>query len=63
MHTLPTKLLLLQLIMEGGTAIAIFVRCFVDRKGIEEELKRRLYVEFPREVLATISVLEICSRC
>ncbi|KAK1560523.1 hypothetical protein Q3G72_027621 [Acer saccharum] len=48
---------LLMLIMEGGTAIAIFIRCFVDKKGIERELERKLYIEFPREVLATISIL------
>ncbi|KAJ0112032.1 hypothetical protein Patl1_00773 [Pistacia atlantica] len=47
---------LLMLIMVGGTAIAIFVRCFVDKKGIERELEKRLYIEFPRGVLATISV-------
>ncbi|KAE8697233.1 Protein S-acyltransferase 18 [Hibiscus syriacus] len=48
---------LLMLILEGGTAIAIFVRCFVDKKGIGKELKKRLYIEFPREVLATITLL------
>ncbi|XP_065864115.1 protein S-acyltransferase 18 [Euphorbia lathyris] len=48
---------LLMLIIEGGTAIAIFVRCFADKKGIERELQRKLYVEFPRGVLATISVM------
>ncbi|KAK3194418.1 hypothetical protein Dsin_025728 [Dipteronia sinensis] len=48
---------LLMLIMEGATAIAIFIRCFVDKKGIEQELERKLYIEFPREVLATISIL------
>ncbi|CAN6569829.1 unnamed protein product [Malus baccata var. baccata] len=48
---------LLLLIIEGATAIAIFVRCFSDKNGIEQELKRKLYVEFPRSVLATISVL------
>lgn len=48
--------MLQQLIIEGGTAIAVFVRCFVDKKGMETELKRRLYVEFPRWALATISV-------
>ncbi|OVA13516.1 zinc finger protein [Macleaya cordata] len=47
---------LLMLIIEGGTAVAIFVRCFTDKKGIEEELERKLYLEFPRGVLATISV-------
>ncbi|XP_024451847.1 protein S-acyltransferase 18 isoform X2 [Populus trichocarpa] len=46
-----------RLIIEGGTAIAIFIRCFTDKKGIERELERRLHVEFPRGVLATISVL------
>ncbi|OMO64134.1 Zinc finger, DHHC-type, palmitoyltransferase [Corchorus capsularis] len=48
---------LLMLILEGGTAIAIFVRCFTDKKGIEQELKKRLYIEFPREVLATITIV------
>ncbi|KAL6223332.1 hypothetical protein ACLB2K_006719 [Fragaria x ananassa] len=48
---------LLLLIIEGGTAIAIFVRCFTHKKGIEQELKRKLYLDFPRAVLATISVL------
>ncbi|CAK7348543.1 unnamed protein product [Dovyalis caffra] len=48
---------LLMLIIEGGTAVAIFVRCFTDKKGMERELERRLHVEFPRAVLATISVL------
>lgn len=45
------------MIIEGGTAIAIFVRCFTDKKGIEQELKRKLYLDFPRAVLATISVI------
>ncbi|XP_012437880.1 protein S-acyltransferase 18 [Gossypium raimondii] len=48
---------LLMLILEGGTAIAIFIRCFADKKGIELELEKRLYIKFPREVLATITVL------
>ncbi|CAL9232760.1 unnamed protein product [Arabidopsis halleri] len=48
---------LLMLIIEGGTAIAVFVRCFVDKKGMEIELKRRLYVEFPQWALATISII------
>jgi palmitoyltransferase len=42
--------------MEGGAAIAIFVRCFADKRGIEKELQKRLFVEFPRGVLATICV-------
>ncbi|KAF5455497.1 hypothetical protein F2P56_025064 [Juglans regia] len=45
------------LIIEGGTAIAIFVRCFADKEGIERELVKKLYTRFPRGVLATISVL------
>lgn len=49
-------LLLLQLIVEGGTGIAVFVRCFADRKGIEEDLKRIHYGDFPRGVLAASSV-------
>ncbi|XP_057964921.1 protein S-acyltransferase 18 isoform X2 [Malania oleifera] len=49
--------ILLMLIIEGGTATAIFIRCFADKKGIEKELERKLYVEFPRGALAAISVL------
>ncbi|XP_058199091.1 protein S-acyltransferase 18 isoform X1 [Rhododendron vialii] len=48
--------LLLMLTIEGGTAVAIFVRCFADKKGVERELEKKLYVEFPRGVLAAISV-------
>lgn len=48
---------LLMLVIEGGCAIAIFIRCFADKKGIEKELQKKLYIEFPREILATISVL------
>ncbi|XP_052184621.1 protein S-acyltransferase 18 [Diospyros lotus] len=48
---------LLMLIIEGGTAIAIFIRCFVDKRGIERELERKLSTRFPRGVLATISVV------
>lgn len=47
----------MQLTLEGGSAVAIFVRCFANRKGIEEELERRLHVKFPRGVLAAISVI------
>ena len=54
---MPTILLLLQLIIEGGTAIAIFIRCFADKGGVERELVSRLYIQFPRGVLATISVI------
>lgn len=48
---------LLMLIIEGGTAIAIFIRCFADKRGIEHELERKLYINFPRGVLAAISIL------
>ncbi|KAF6172255.1 hypothetical protein GIB67_024877 [Kingdonia uniflora] len=48
---------LLMLFVEGGTAVAIFVRCFADKKGLEKELEKKLYIEFPRGVLAAISVL------
>lgn len=48
-----------QLVIEGGAAIAIFIRCFVDKRGIEKELQRKLFVEFPRGVLATICVIVI----
>ncbi|XP_022967075.1 protein S-acyltransferase 18-like isoform X2 [Cucurbita maxima] len=46
-----------KLAVEGGVSIAIFVRCFADKKGMEMELRRRFHIEFPREVLATITVL------
>ncbi|KGN51614.1 protein S-acyltransferase 18 [Cucumis sativus] len=48
---------LLMLAIEGGMAIVIFIRCFVDKKGMEMELRTRLHVDFPREALATISAL------
>lgn len=49
--------LLIMLMVEGGTAIAVFIRCFADRRGIEQELRTRHYVKFPRGILAAISVL------
>ncbi|KAJ6798816.1 protein S-acyltransferase 18 isoform X2 [Iris pallida] len=48
---------LLMLIVEGGTAIAIFIRSFADSKGIALEVKRKLHAEFPKGVLPSISVL------
>ncbi|OWM79720.1 hypothetical protein CDL15_Pgr023132 [Punica granatum] len=48
---------LLMLIIEGGTAVAVFVRCFADKKGMERELLRRLHIKFPRGLLATIAFL------
>ncbi|CAN7087572.1 unnamed protein product, partial [Brassica oleracea var. botrytis] len=41
-------ILLQQLMIEGGTANAIFFRCFVAKKGTETKLKRRPHVVFPR---------------
>ncbi|XP_057482821.1 protein S-acyltransferase 18-like isoform X1 [Actinidia eriantha] len=49
--------LLLMLTIEGGIAVAIFIRCFADKKGIDHELQRKLHVYFPRGVLAAISIL------
>ena len=51
------RFLPLQLTIEGGIAIAIFIRCFADKRGIEHELQRKLHVDFPRGVLAAISVI------
>ncbi|KAK4417989.1 protein S-acyltransferase 18 [Sesamum alatum] len=48
---------LVMLILEGGTAVAVFVRCFADSKSIEQELNKRHYVKFPRGVLAALSVI------
>ncbi|XP_025689427.1 protein S-acyltransferase 18 isoform X1 [Arachis hypogaea] len=48
---------LLMLIIEGGTAIAVFIRYFADKREIVKELHRKLHVAFSREVLATICVL------
>ncbi|KAL8527113.1 hypothetical protein ACS0TY_005111 [Phlomoides rotata] len=48
---------LIMLTVEGGTAIAVFVRCFADKKGIEHELKRIHYDKFPGGVLAALSVI------
>ncbi|XP_039114362.1 protein S-acyltransferase 18 isoform X1 [Dioscorea cayenensis subsp. rotundata] len=49
--------ILLMLVIEGGTAIAIFVRCFADREGIASEIKQNLHTKMPRGVLIAISVL------
>uniref|UniRef100_A0A7N0UTX5 S-acyltransferase n=1 Tax=Kalanchoe fedtschenkoi TaxID=63787 RepID=A0A7N0UTX5_KALFE len=51
--------LMLMFIVEGGTALAIFIRCFADKKGIEQELERKLYMKFPSGVLAAISAMLI----
>ncbi|XLR38574.1 hypothetical protein S83_023234 [Arachis hypogaea] len=46
-----------KLIIEGGTTIAVFIKCFANKRGMVKELHRKLHVEFPREVLATICVI------
>lgn len=51
-----TNFLLKQLLIEGGTAAAIFVRCFANKRSIELEIQRRFSAKFPRGVLATICV-------
>ncbi|KAJ8623575.1 hypothetical protein MRB53_032104 [Persea americana] len=48
---------LLMLLVEGVTAISIFIRCFANGKGIEKELEQKLNIPFPRGVLAAISAL------
>lgn len=42
--------------IEGGTAIAIFIRCFTDAHGLNRELPKMLHFHFPREVLSAICV-------
>lgn len=49
--------LLIMLLIEGGTAAAIFVRCFANKRSIELEIQRRFSAKFPRGVLATICVI------
>ncbi|KAG9459978.1 hypothetical protein H6P81_004486 [Aristolochia fimbriata] len=49
--------ILLMLVTEGGTAIAIFIRCFADKEGISDEFRQKLYIKFPRGAIATIAVL------
>ncbi|KAL6500198.1 hypothetical protein OROHE_025564 [Orobanche hederae] len=48
---------LIMLIVEGGAAIAVFVRCFADSNGIQRELSSRHYHKFPRGLLAALSIL------
>ncbi|XP_051141863.1 protein S-acyltransferase 18 [Andrographis paniculata] len=50
-------IVLIMLIVEGGTGIAVFARCFADREGIEKELNQRHYGSFPRGALAAFSVI------
>ncbi|KAI3732547.1 hypothetical protein L1987_63753 [Smallanthus sonchifolius] len=48
---------LLMLMIEGGTAVAIFIRCFTDAKGVNRELVEKLHFHFPRGLLSAICVL------
>ncbi|KAJ8573652.1 hypothetical protein K7X08_010163 [Anisodus acutangulus] len=48
--------LLIMLLIEGGTAAAIFVRCFANKRSIEQEIHRQFSAKFPRGVLAAICV-------
>ncbi|KAK3136427.1 hypothetical protein QOZ80_5BG0434120 [Eleusine coracana subsp. coracana] len=47
---------LLMLVIEGGAAIAIFVRCFVDSKGVKTEMEHRLHIRLPKGVHAALSM-------
>ncbi|GJN13436.1 hypothetical protein PR202_gb00139 [Eleusine coracana subsp. coracana] len=51
---------LLMLVIEGGAAIAIFVRCFVDSKGVKTEMEHRLHIRLPKGVHAALSVYVFC---
>jgi palmitoyltransferase len=48
--------LLYQLVIEGGTAVAIFVRCFVDSKGLKMEMEHRLHIRLPKGAHEALSV-------
>ncbi|KAJ4963647.1 hypothetical protein NE237_023586 [Protea cynaroides] len=48
---------LVWLIVECGVGIAVLVRCFVDRKGIENQIVERLGVGFSRPPFATVVAL------
>ncbi|WVZ89596.1 hypothetical protein U9M48_035976 [Paspalum notatum var. saurae] len=48
---------LLMLVIEGGTAIAIFARCFVDSNGVELEMEHRLHIRLPKGAHAALSML------
>ncbi|XP_047053222.1 protein S-acyltransferase 18-like [Lolium rigidum] len=47
---------LLMLVIEGGTAVAIFVRCFVDSKGLKMEMEHRLHIRLPKGAHAALSM-------
>ncbi|KAE8809826.1 putative S-acyltransferase [Hordeum vulgare] len=48
---------LLMLVIEGGTAVAIFIRCFIDSKGLKTEMEHRLHVRLPKGAHAAVSMV------
>uniref|UniRef100_A0A0E0ML53 S-acyltransferase n=1 Tax=Oryza punctata TaxID=4537 RepID=A0A0E0ML53_ORYPU len=48
---------LLMLVIEAGTAIAIFVRCFTDSKGLKMEMEHRLHIRLPKGAHAALSMV------
>ncbi|XP_037462209.1 protein S-acyltransferase 18-like [Triticum dicoccoides] len=48
---------LLMLVIEGGTAVAIFIRCFIDSKGLKTEMEHRLHVGLPKGAHAALSMV------
>lgn len=48
---------LLMLLIEGGTALAVFILCFADKNAIQQELATKLHMKFPRGGLAAISAM------
>ncbi|XP_074559519.1 protein S-acyltransferase 18 [Curcuma longa] len=49
-------LTLLMLIVEGGSAIIIFIRCFTSGKTLAHEAKEMLHAEIPKGVFVAISI-------
>ncbi|XP_042405533.1 protein S-acyltransferase 18-like [Zingiber officinale] len=49
-------LTLLMLIVEGGSAIIIFIRCFTSGKTLAHEAKEILHAEIPKGVFVAISI-------
>ncbi|KAF2576133.1 hypothetical protein F2Q70_00005284 [Brassica cretica] len=48
--TIPFVLLMLMIEGGSGTTIDIFFRCFVDKKGMETKLKRRLHTSVEEDM-------------
>uniref|UniRef100_A0A453SB35 S-acyltransferase n=1 Tax=Aegilops tauschii subsp. strangulata TaxID=200361 RepID=A0A453SB35_AEGTS len=48
---------LLMLVIEGGTAAAVFIRCFIDSKGLKTEMEHRLHVRLPKGAHAALSMV------